>query len=93
MEYNVIVFIIKEDNAELRADVKFLMDQNVLLIEHMTKNSVNSQANSREVTFQAEKNDQSLIPEVSDLITSVSQMAFQNSELLKMAQSHGNFQQ
>ena len=66
------------------------MDQNVLLNEHMTKNYVNSQANSREATFQAEKNHQSLIPEVSDLITSVSQMAFHNSELLKMARSHEN---
>ena len=75
---------IKDENAELRADVKFRMDQNSLMVDYMARNSaVSNFQQPVETSVSTAKGHRILIPEVSDLITSVNQLTSQNFELLK----------
>ena len=76
--------VFQDENAELRADVKFLMDQNTVMVEYMAKNqAVRNFHQPAENSLSPTKGHRILIPEVSDLITSVNQLTSHNFELLK----------
>ena len=82
--------VFQDENAELRADVKFLMDQNTKLIENMANKPMSGNYQQpKESTLSTTNGQRVLIPEVSNLITSVNQLTSQNFELLKMAKEPG----
>ena len=75
---------IQDENAELRADVKFLMDQNTLMVDYMAKNpAVGKFQHPVVISLATTQGHRILIPEVSDLITSLNQLTSHNFELLK----------
>ena len=75
---------IQDENKELRADVKFLMDQNTVMVDYMTRNSAEGNFQQPlDTSLVTTHGHRILIPEVSDLITSVNQLTSQNFELLK----------
>ena len=79
------------ENVELRADVKFLMDQNNLLVDSLASKSISGNYQKPvENNISTTIGHRSLIPEVSNLITSVNQLTSHNFELLKMARDPGN---
>ena len=83
---------IKDENAELRADVKFLMDQNTVMVDYMTRNSAEGNFQQPlDNSLVTTHGHRSLIPEVSNLITSVNQLTNHNFELLKrLPENTGN---
>ena len=75
---------LQDENAELRADVKFLMDQHTLMVDYMTRNSAEGNFQQPlDNSLVTSHGHRSLIPEVSNLITSVNQLTSHNFELLK----------
>ena len=75
----------------MRADVKFLMDQNTELKEIMDRKPTNDNYEQAADTSVSTTNGQRiLLPEFSDLAKSFSQITSQNFELLKMARLPGN---
>ena len=75
---------IKDENAELRADVKFLMDQNTKMVENMERNPATSIFQlPAETSHSTIHGHRILMPEVANLITSVNQLTSHNFELLK----------
>ena len=83
MSYDSDLF--QNENAELRADVKFLMDQNTVLAENVANKPILGNLQSVENGISTTNSQRVLIPEVTNLITSVNQLTSQNFELLKMA--------
>ena len=66
------------------------MDQNAVLIENMERKPTNGNFEQPAETSVANANGQrSLLPEVSNLITSVNQLTSHNFELLKMTREPG----
>ena len=70
--------------------MKFLMDQNSVLVENITSQSTHSNYEQPADRLSASPGQRILIPEVSNLITSVDRLTSQNFELLKMARIPGN---
>lgn len=71
--------------------MKFLMDQNTELVENLGRkptNGIHEQA--AEISLSMTNGQRTFMPDVSNLITSVSQLTSQNFELLKMATISGN---
>ena len=67
------------------------MDQNIVLVESMASKPISGNNQQLMENGISATNDQRvLIPEVSNLITSVNQLTSQNFELLKMARVPGN---
>ena len=87
MSYDSDLF--QNENAELRADVKFLMDQNSVLAENVANKPILGNLQSVENGISTTNSQRVLIPEVTNLITSVNQLTSQNFELLKMAKEPG----
>ena len=73
--------IIKDENAELRADVKFLMQQNSDIVERMERMPINGNNEQPTQTSLSTTNSQRILtPEISSLITSVNELALKNFE-------------
>ena len=71
--------------------MKFLMDQNSVLVENMGRKPTASNLEQPSETSHSISNGQRIfLPEFSSLMTSVSQITSQNYELLKMARLPGN---
>ena len=67
------------------------MDQNIELVENVGRkptNGIHEQA--AEISLSMINGQRTFMPDVSNLITSVSQLTSQNFELLKMARISGN---
>ena len=67
------------------------MDQNTELVENVGRkrtNGIHEQA--AEISLAMTNGQRTFMPDVSNLITSVSQLTSQNFELLKMARIYGN---
>ena len=78
------------ENAELRADVKFLMDQNSILTENVPIKSTNGN-HEQQAELSTNINQRGILtPKVSNLITSVNELAIKNFEMLKMSRISGN---
>ena len=75
------LILIQGENEELRADVKFLMNQNSDLIDKMGRQSTNNNFERPAETSVTTTNG--FIQEVSYLIESVNQLTSHNFELLK----------
>ena len=73
------VAALKVENSELRADVKFLMDQNSVLVEHFaSKSTETSDEETLDVSFAGRiagiNSEQSIIPEVSTLMANFNEL-------------------
>ena len=86
-----VIFLIEVENAELRADVKFLMDQNSILVENITRKMTNgNNEQSAESSLSKINGQRTLMPDVANLIKHVYQFANQHFELLKMTGKPSN---
>ena len=92
MTFKNKILNIQDENAELRADVKFLMQQNsdiVEKMERMPKNGTSEQPT--QTSLSTTKGQRILTPEISSLITSVNELAFKNFETaLKLGRDSAN---
>ena len=71
----------KDENAELRADLKFLMEQNSIMLENMERKPADGNGEKLAETSLSATNGQRIFtPEISNLITSVSELAIKNFE-------------
>ena len=69
------VTALKVENSELRADVKFLMDQNSVLKENLASKSTEaSDEETRDVSLAGIQSQQNIIPEVSTLISIINEL-------------------
>ena len=67
------------------------MDQNTELVENVGRKPINGiHENAAEISLSMNNGQRTFMPDVSNLITSVSQLTSQNFELLKMARISGN---
>ena len=67
------------------------MDQNSELVENVGAKPTNGiREQAAEISFSMTNGQRSFMPDVSNLITSVSQLTSQNFELLKMARIFGS---
>ena len=79
-----IILKIKDENAELRADVKYLMEQNSVMVENMERKSTDGNNGQSAETSLATTTQRILTPEMSSLITSVNKLA------MKLERESGN---
>ena len=65
----------KAENTELRADVKFLMDQNSVLMDNIASKSTEfEQDKILDASFLRKNSQQSIIPEVSTLMANFNEL-------------------
>ena len=65
----------KAENTELRADVKFLMDQNSVLMDNIASKSTEfEQKEILDASFLRKNSQQSIIPEVSTLMANFNEL-------------------
>ena len=66
---------LKIENAELRADVKFLMDQNSVLVENLASKPIEpSSTETHHLKLAVIDSQQSIIPAVSTLMTNFNEL-------------------
>ena len=76
---------IQDENAELRADVKYLMEQNSVMVENMERKSTDGNNEQPAETSLSTTNGQCILtPEFSSLIASFNELA------MKLGRESGN---
>ena len=83
--FSPFILKIKDENAELRADVKYLMEQNSVMVENIGRKSTDGINQQPIDTSVSTINGQRILtPEISSLITSVNELA------MKLGRESGN---